>query len=84
MEDIVRDYIENEINYINAREDCTSLDKYDIRDLYMLENINEKKIEEIATNVYNDLEDEINELIHNYLYCWQRKLFMLWLLGGVM
>jgi len=81
VEYIVRDYIENEIDYIKG---SAPLDEYDIRDLYMLENMSDKRINEIADNVYDELEDKINELIHEYLYCWQRKLLMLWLLGGVM
>lgn len=66
MEYIVRDYIENEIDYIKG---SAPLDEYDIRDLYMLENMSDKRINEIADNVYDELEDKINELIHEYLYC---------------
>lgn len=69
MEYIVKDYIENEINYIKADETCSGLDDSDVNDLYMLENISEEKINEIADNVYWELEDKINELIHDYLYC---------------
>lgn len=68
MEYIVKDYIENEIDYIKAKEDCSSFDEYDIRDLYMLQNMSDEKINEIADNVYDELEDKINELIHDYLY----------------
>ena len=68
MEYIVKDYIENEIDYIKSKEDCTSLDKYDINDLYMLQNITEDEIKEIAENIIDDLEEQINETIHYYLY----------------
>jgi hypothetical protein len=65
MKDIVRDYIENEIDYIKG---SAPLDEYDIRDLYMLQNMSDEQINEIADNVYDELEDKINELIHEYLY----------------
>lgn len=68
MEQIVRDYIENEINYIKSDETCCGLDDGDIKDIYMLEHLSNKKIKEIAINVYYDLEEQINEAIHDYLY----------------
>lgn len=66
----VRKYINNEINYISAKEDCSSLDKYDINDLYMLQNMSEDRKMEIAEEIVkeSELEDKINELIHYYLY----------------
>lgn len=68
--DIVNDYIENEIDYIRRKEDCTSLSKEDIRDLYMLENISNPDKWELVYSILNDTElnNVLNETIHYYLY----------------
>lgn len=68
--EIVDTYIDNEIDYIKRKEDCTSIDKYDINDLYMLENITPNEKMEIANKVVGDfdLEEKINEMIHYHLY----------------
>ena len=66
----VRRYIENEIDYILAKEDCSTLDKYDINDLYMLQNMSEDRKMEIAEQIVHDLkiEEKIPELVHSELY----------------
>lgn len=68
--DIIDDYIQNEINYIKRKEDCTSLSKYDCMDLLRLENMNSNEKMEMALKIVeNDsLHERINELIHYYLY----------------
>lgn len=70
MLEIVEKYIENEINYIQRKEDCTSLDKSDISDLYMLQNMTKEEKEKIVENVIDDEElyYKLRETIHYYLY----------------
>lgn len=64
----VRSYINGEYNYILANNH--PLDKDDINDLYMLQNMSEDKKMEIAEQIVNDLklEEKINELVHSELY----------------
>lgn len=68
--EIVDAYIDNEIDYIKRKEDCSSISKEDIKDLYMLENITPNKKMEIADKIVGnfDLEEKINELVHSELY----------------
>ena len=70
MLDIVENYIENEINYIKSKEDCTTLSKEDIGDLYMLENMPSADKWELVNSILNDneLNEKLNETIHYYLY----------------
>ena len=70
MLDIVENYIENEINYIKSKEDCTTLSKEDISDLYMLENMPSADKWELVNSILNDneLNEKLNETIHYYLY----------------
>ena len=66
----VRRYVEDEINYILAKEDCSPIDRYDINDLYMLQNMSEDRKMEIAEQIVHDLkiEEKITELVHSELY----------------
>lgn len=68
--DMVDNYIENEINYIQRKEDCMSLDKSEIADLYMLENMTDedkyKIVDSIMTNY--DLEETVDNMIHEVIY----------------
>lgn len=70
MFDIVENYIENEINYIKSKEDCTSLDKYEIADIYMLENMTIEDKNKLVNQILddNELNEKLNETIHYYLY----------------
>ena len=76
MEELVKNYIEEELQEINDVLDNEeeyrtqySIEAYK-EDKKYLENISEEKIQEIANKVENDseLETKINELIHYYLY----------------
>lgn len=72
--DMVKEYIENEKNYI--KEDILNEQKYhyDIRgleeDIHMLENLTEEDIRNITQKINDDeeLQDKINELIHYWIY----------------
>ena len=63
--DMVKEYIENEIEYIdNYGLEC------DKQDIEYLNGLTDEDIEEITQKVNDDeeLQDKINELIHYWLY----------------
>lgn len=76
MEELIKNYIEEELEEINDVLDNEEEyhTQYSIKaykeDKKYLENISEEKIKEIAQKVENDseLEAKINDLIHYYLY----------------
>lgn len=68
---ILDDYIENEKDYIKQDLQVSGYSKDLLRDLDYLESLGENEKSIIAEKVLEngELEEKINELIHNYLYC---------------
>lgn len=68
--DVVDNYIENEINYIQRKENCASLGKSEIADLYMLEKMTDEDIYKIVDSLMTnyELEETINNMIHEIIY----------------
>lgn len=71
FKEYIKDYIENEISYIEdcIEEDYKNKNTYK-KDLNYLQKLKEKDIEEISDNVDNDNElwETIDEVIHSYIY----------------